>query len=235
MKEHPLLLKGPLVRATLEGRKTQTRRPVQPWLGRNPPLWSRLIDQDGKPDFDWGELLYYGQDEDSLRHGFGFDDSGHGCPENDAWLTSPIGQVGDRLWVRETWARPGDEEIIYRADKWAVDLVAKWKEDPNCPQVKWTPSIHMPRWACRLVLPLVSVRVERVQDITEEDAKAEGVEPVLMRGIGSYPEWMRPTMREVGGHQKAFELLWKQIYGDALWDDNPWVWVAEWKEIEVSK
>ena len=91
----------------------------------------------------------------------------------------------------------------------------------------------MPRWACRLVLPLVSVRVERVQDITEEDAKAEGVEPVLMRGIGSYPEWMRPTMR--GGHQKAFELLWKQIYGDALWDANPWVWVAEWEDIEVSR
>ena len=232
MKEHPLLLKGPLVRATLEGRKTQTRRPVQPWLGRNPPLWSRLIDQDGKPDFDWGELLYYGQDEDSLRHGFGFDDSGHGCPENDAWLTSPIGQVGDRLWVRETWTAAmhdpkGPADCLYRADdnRGVEDLA----------EAKWTPSIHMPRWACRLVLPQVSVRVERVQDITEEDAKAEGVEPVLMRGIGSYPEWMRPTMREVGGHQKAFELLWKQIYGDALWDANPWVWVAEWDHVEVRK
>ena len=206
-------MQGPLVRATLEGRKTQTRRPIKP-----------------QPDDDIVDVEY-----DAIADLW----LGNTQEDNDLGYTSswamrcPMGQAGDRLWVRETWARPGDEEIIYRADKWAADLVAKWKEDPNCPQVKWTPSIHMPRGACRLVLPLVSVRVERVQDITEEDAKAEGVEPVLMRGIGSYPEWMRPTMR--GGHQKAFELLWKQIYGDALWDANPWVWVAEWKEIEVSK
>ena len=73
----------------------------------------------------------------------------------------------------------------------------------------------MPRWACRLVLPLVSVRVERVQDITEEDAKAEGVEP-----IG-------------GSYREGFRAVWESIYG--TWDLNPWVWVAEWKEIEVSK
>ena len=138
MKEHPLLLKGPLVRATLEGRKTQTRRPVQPWLGRNPPLWSRLIDQDGKPDFDWGELLYYGQDEDSLRHGFGFDDSGHGCPENDAWLTSPIGQVGDRLWVRETWTAAmhdpkGPADCLYRADDNRGELTKVHCHRRGCP------------------------------------------------------------------------------------------------------
>ena len=73
----------------------------------------------------------------------------------------------------------------------------------------------MPRWACRLVLPLVSVRVERVQDITEEDAKAEGVEP-----IG-------------GSYREVFRAVWQSIYGS--WDVNPWVWVAEWKEIEVGK
>jgi hypothetical protein len=135
--------------------------------------------------------------------------------------------------VRETWARPGgDEEIIYRADKWAADLVAKWKEDPNYPQVKWTPSIHMPRWACRLVLPLVSVRVERVQDITDEDAEAEGIrewaktDPKLcaLRAAGfAVPN--RPKF--------LFRLCWISIYGEGSWDANPWVWVAEWKEIEV--
>ena len=153
---------------------------------------------------------------------------------------SPLGRAGDRLWVRETfqsWRKVGHE-----SDQWEP-TGAKERSTGDTIEYRatskstgpWTPSIHMPRRVCRLVLPLVSVRVERVQDITEEDAKAEGVEPVLMRGIGSYPEWMRPTMREVGGHQKAFELLWKQIYGDALWDANPWVWVAEWKEIEVSR
>ena len=187
MREHPLLMKGPLVRATLAGLKTQTRRPIK-------------------------------------SQGLGYSSS---------WAARcPLGQAGDRLWVRETWTAAmhdpkGPADCLYRADdnRGVEDLA----------EAKWTPSIHMPRWACRLVLPLVSVRVERVQDITEEDAKAEGVEPVLMRGIGSYPEWMRPTMREVGGHQKAFELLWKQIYGDALWDANPWVWVAEWEDIEVSR
>ena len=201
MREHPLLMKGPLVRATLEGRKTQTRRPIKP-----------------QPDDDIPDVEY-------------------------SWAARcPMGQAGDRLWVRETFrvdhnlSRDGHPQVVYLAGGFSVARTAPagTRGYPD-PQDKWTPSIHMPRWACRLVLPLVSVRVERVQDITEEDAKAEGVEPVLMRGIGSYPEWMRPTMREVGGHQKAFELLWKQIYGDALWDANPWVWVAEWKEIEVSK
>ncbi len=178
MKEHPLLLKGPLVRATLEGRKTQTRRPVK---------WAECLCKEIDPS-----------DTPCVTCAVRFPD---------------IPEAGDRLWVRETWARPGDEENIYRADKWAADLVAKWAEDPNYPQVKWTPSIHMPRWACRLVLPLVSVRVERVQGITEEDAKAEGVEPIK------------------GSYREGFREVWESIYGS--WDSNPWIWVAEWKEIEV--
>jgi len=207
MREHPLLMKGSLVRATLEGRKTQTRRPVKkealPYTGYK---WAECLCKEIDPS-----------DTPCVTCAVRFPD---------------IPEAGDRLWVRETWTAAmhdpkGPADCLYRADdnRGVEDLA----------EAKWTPSIHMPRWACRLVLPLVSVRVERVQDITEEDAKAEGVEPVLMRGIGSYPEWMRPTMREVGGHQKAFELLWKQIYGDALWDANPWVWVAEWEDIEVSK
>ena len=237
MREHPLLMKGPPVRATLEGRKTQTRRPIKCGCnhlhkGGNPVKlfgdWSL-----SKPPHQYagGDLYYWRGKRPELGDWIETVQT-----DVDDCLTSlvpcTLGQTGDRLWVRETWTEAthgpkGPADCLYRADdnRGVEDLA----------EAKWTPSIHMPRWACRLVLPLVSVRVERVQDITEEDAKAEGVEPVLMRGIGSYPEWMRPTMREVGGHQKAFELLWKQIYGDALWDANPWVWVAEWKEIEVSK
>ena len=220
MREHPLLMKGPLVRATLAGLKTQTRRPIKP-----------------QPDDDIVDVEY-----DAIADLW----LGNTQEDNDLGYTSswamrcPLGQDGDRLWVRETW------QHFQNVGQRAADFPEYQRFPANCfyradesnPRTKplsgkWRPSLLMPRWACRLVLPLVSVRVERVQDITEEDAKAEGVEPVLMRGIGSYPEWMRPTMR--GGHQKAFELLWKQIYGDALWDVNPWVWVAEWKEIEVSK
>ena len=235
MREHPLLMQGPLVRATLEGRKTQTRRPIKCGCnhlhkGGNPVKLFGEWSLSRPPHQYTGGDLYYWRGK---------------RPERGDWIEtvqtdvddcltsrvpSPLGKAGDRLWVRETWTAAmydpkGPADCLYRADdnRGVEDLA----------DAKWTPSIHMPRWACRLVLPLVSVRVDRVQDITEEDAKAEGVEPVLMRGIGSYPEWMRPT--KVGGHQKAFELLWKQIYGDALWDANPWVWVAEWKEIEVGK
>ena len=92
----------------------------------------------------------------------------------------------------------------------------------------------MPRWACRLVLPLVSVRVERVQDITEEDAKAEGVErisagPGWECWMGYGPSSSCKTARD------SFRSLWISIYGEASWDANPWVWVAEWDHVEVRK
>ena len=214
-REIPILMSGPLVRATLEGRKTQTRRPIK---------------QEAQPDlgFEWSECLCREIDPNDTP-----------CVTCSVRFPG-IPEAGDRMWVRETW------QHFQNVGQRAADFPEYQRFPANCfyradesnPRTKplsgkWRPSLLMPRWACRLVLPLVSVRVERVQDITEEDAKAEGVEPVLMRGIGSYPEWMRPTMRE--GHQKAFELLWKQIYGDASWDANPWVWVAEWKEIEVSR
>ena len=186
MREHPLLMQGPLVRATLEGRKTQTRRPVKnealPYTG----YWAECLCKEIDPS-----------DTPCVTCAMRFP----GIPE-----------AGDRLWVRETWTAAmhdpkGPADCLYRADdnRGVEDLA----------EAKWTPSIHMPRWACRLVLPLVSVRVERVQDITEEDAKAEGVEP-----IG-------------GSYREGFREVWQSIYG--TWDANPWVWVAEWKEIEVSK
>ena len=206
MRAHPLLMKGPLVRATLEGRKTQTRRPIKPW--------------------NTTPLLICG--------------------------LATLGQAGDRLWVRETWgigARPcpvegGREGIEYRADEgfleddisllplYSVEPPEGHTLDEYCKR-GWRPSIHMPRWACRLVLPLVSVRVERVQDITDEAAEAEGIrewaktDPKLcaLRAAGfAVPN--RPKF--------LFRLCWISIYGERSWDANPWVWVAEWDHVEVS-
>ncbi len=227
MREHPLIMKGPLVRATLEGRKTQTRRPVK----GNPP-----------GDFaGWPVVV-------GLPGGHGLWVQGaHGRT-----VRCPLGQVGDRLWVRETWgigARPcpdgGREGIEYRADEgfieddisslplYSVEPPEGHTLDEYCKR-GWRPSIHMPRWACRLVLPLVSVRVERVQDITDEDAEAEGIR-----------EWAKTdpklcALRAAGfavpnGPRFLFRLCWISIYGEGSWDANPWVWVAEWKEIEVRK
>lgn len=205
VKEHQLLMKGPLVRATLEGRKTQTRRPVKT---------ESLPD----PGFVWAECL--------CRE---IDPSDTPCPTCLARFPG-IPEAGDRLWVRETWAWPGEEEFIYRADQWAEDMVAKWKTDPNYPQVKWSPSIHMPRRACRLVLPLVSVRVERVQDISEADAWAEGYEEHWQRRVkeaGADGPLGRPDARG------WFAMLWDKLYG--TWGKNPWVVVYEWGQIEVNR
>ena len=206
MREHPLLMKGPLVRATLEGRKTQTRRPVIP-----------------QPDDDIVDVKY-----DAIADLW----LGNTPEDNDLGYTSswaercPLGKAGDRLWVRETWTAAmhepkGPDDCLYRADdnRGVEDLA----------EAKWTPSIHMPRWACRLVLPLASVRVERVQDITEDDARAEG----LRRTENGWTDGA--TGYDVTSARAAFQELWASIYGEASWDANPWVWVAEWDHAEVSK
>jgi len=204
MREHPLLMKGPLVRATLAGLKTHTRRPIKP-----------------QPDDDIVDVEY-----DAIARLW----LGNTQEDNDLGYTSswaarcPMGRAGDRLWVRETWRLEDfvslgngkfSAAVAFQADENRSQIRLEGGEEVLNERFGWRPSIHMPRWACRLVLPLMSVRVERVQDITEEDAKAEGVEPVE------------------GSYREGFRAVWQAIYG--TWDLNPWVWVAEWKKIEVRK
>lgn len=211
MREHPILMKGPLVRATLAGRKTQIRKPVK--IGS-------VTASGGTLHQEWVRIPR--SKEILLLKGEGALADLKRLP-----VACPLGQPGDRLWVRETWTSAMHEaknpaDCLYRADdnRGVEDLA----------EAKWTPSIHMPRWACRLVLPLVSVRVERVQSITEADAWAEG-----------YGEHWQQRIKEAGADGSLgrpspigwFALLWESIYGN--WKENPWVWVAEWKEIEVSK
>jgi len=132
----------------------------------------------------------------------------------------PYGQPGDHLWVRETFAdEAGDtrkylgDHIYYRADGDGVDLQDGF----------WTPSIHMPRWASRITLEVTGVRVERLQDISEEDAQAEGAEPKLCTG---YPYHNPPST-----HTNGFCQLWESINGPGSWDANPWVWVVEFRRL----
>jgi hypothetical protein len=136
----------------------------------------------------------------------------------------PYGQPGDRLWVRETFAninKPGIKpEYIYRADPVEID---EYENDGG----KWKPSIHMPRQASRLTLEIVSVRVERLQDISEEYAKSEGVTRLRLSETLNIPRsW-------VG----AFADFWDSINSKRgySWGSNPWVWVIEFKRIEVER
>ena len=124
----------------------------------------------------------------------------------------PYGQPGGRLWVRETFE---DCES-------ALHSCVLYRADGGTPGTKWTPSIHMPRWASRITLEITGMRVERLQDISEADAMAEGVHYSLLEKIqAGQDRWAR----------HAYKKLWESIHGPGSWDLNPWVWVVEFKGV----
>lgn len=180
MKERPILFSGAMVRAILEGRKTQTRRVV------------KYVPALGEPE-EWCHRFSFGSDPIIFN-------PEHHCK---------YGAVGERLWVRETWADCGDKTAVMRAD--CSVLV---------PGVRWRPSIHMPRWASRITLEIIGVRVERLQDISDEDAMAEGCQA----------EIIPPNFQS---YRAGYATLWDAINGPGAWDKNPWVWVIEFKWVEA--
>lgn len=190
MKERPIIFSAPMVRSLLNCTKSQTRRIVKP-----------------QPVVHWvvpGEVA---------------------CP---------YGQPGDRLWVRETWQGPllgtaGDykafnaggqkaiqkpECCVYRA----TDTLNAVDDDGR--ELGWRPSIHMPRWASRINLEITGVRVERLQDISEADAKAEGTTPSIVGGVLDHIKY-----------RAGYQSLWNDINGTGSWVANPWVWVVEFKRV----
>lgn len=207
MKERPVIFNGEMVRAIIDGRKTQTRRAIS-------DRHLHLIDVASQV----GECY-------PLESGIDHANSQSYYREH-----CPFGQVGDRLWVRETFAGhylddDQIQDIKDDRDK-AEDLCeyrADYSDDADCVD-GWTPSIHMPRWASRITLEITAVRVERLNDIREEDAKAEGVTP--SQHIITPPEAL---------YRVGFLKLWQSIYGEESWNANPWVWVIEFRRVEVEK
>lgn len=145
-------------------------------------------------------------------------------------ISCPFGGVGDRIWVRETWARynidQNSHDIAYRAT-----TPADWPEEG-----RWRPSIHMPRWASRILLEITDVRVERLNVISEEDARAEGVGIAVWFAAKGVPESEWTSLGEQGAmqasHINKFATLWESIYGAESWKANSWVWVIEFKRVE---
>lgn len=202
MTERPILFSGPMVRAILNGTKTVTRRVVKPQ--RHP--FGRMLTADEVA----GEAI------------------GGTCA-----VLCPYGQPGDQLWVREAWAADAQvngvaprelsegEPILYPADG-AIRQTGCAMIKPG----KTRPSIHMPRTASRILLEITAVRVERLQEISEEQAIAEGVHRDLRMWFATDeggPAFTWP--------QHAFEHLWRKINGAECWDANPWVWVVEFKRV----
>lgn len=216
MKERPVIFNGEMVRAILDGRKTQTRRLVPEW--QRPKLYP---ENDGEPHYNWMAVA-----QSDRRWGYGvFGETEEACAkELSTMAPCPFGNAGDRLWVRETfaafdadWKHPGKPHdlkdgpwpnVVYPAS------VAKIP-DGTC-----RPSIHMPRWASRIMLEITAVRVERLNDISEEDARAESVAP--SQHIITPPEAL---------YRVGFLKLWQSIYGEESWGANPWVWVIEFRRV----
>lgn len=208
--ERPILFSGEMVRAILAGRKTQTRRIVKPQ-----PVAPLRFSID-RPAVG-GSVAY-----------FAYVDAG-GVHHNELSAECRYGQPGDRLWVREAaYIAPpnfGDDRDCNLTDYEGRPRVASWaatmdSDSVRCATdygVKCTPSIHVPRWASRITLEVVAVRVERVQDISRDDVQAEGVESKA---------W------DSGLRKDAFSALWDSINGKrAPWASNPWVWVVEFKRV----
>lgn len=222
MKERPILFSGAMIRAILAGQKTQTRRVVKP----QPHI-------DAMGNFCWNGWNF-GQD----FNGPHIQAIASPIPSSKTGrVHCPYGKPGDRLWVRESWFQRGEwnpysgpegvdwedarwigsKEIVYAADR------PKPEGDPN-KRIFWRsrPSIHMPRWASRILLEIVSVRVERLQSISEADAEAEGID--FLRHVQDADETL--TARDL------YECLWDGINGAGSWAANHWVWVVEFKRVE---
>ena len=209
MKERGMIFNGEMVRAILGGRKTQTRRIVKPQ--------PELTKNSG---FSWNGALY----------GAGSDD--RETNRNFAHIKCPHGTPGDRIWVRETWAEAGagaPDLKLYRAN-YPAHVPTHYENVPPAEDVRWTPSIHMPRWASRILLEITDVRVERLNDISEEDARAEGIIDGGCLNCGE-PEPCGCANPEPDATD-AFAYLWQSIYGQENWNANPWVWVIEFNRIE---
>lgn len=165
---------------------------------------------DGEPPFVYSAL--------------GGDGPGYDVTETRTPCRCPYGQPGDRLWVREAWqAIDGNERALrimtepHPSRGW-IEYAATVPEGHE-PPPRWRPSIHMPRWASRITLEVTGVRVERLQDISEADATAEGVSAI--------PDEMRRATPRCD-----FQALWQSINGPDSWAANPWVWIVEFRRIE---
>lgn len=221
--ERPILFSAPMVRAILESRKTVTRRLVKP----QPPAGTErfatvaLCPPTPTKAVDWLPVV-------------------DGATDYGAAPLRQIATRGDRLWVRETWGSADhyyqDHEnddpsvVAYAADRSAIQFHAKTPRPTpswdiaqwNWDKMRWRPSNQMPRWASRITLEVVDVRVERLQDITNEDAMAEGLTKAYLQA------WNLNA-------QEGFQELWQtQCEGKrAPWASNPWVWVVSFKRVSL--
>jgi hypothetical protein len=211
MKDIPILFSAPMVRAILAGTKTQTRRAVKP-VGNDEGFVLQ--------DYGRGPVPYRSGDGESS---FYRDSKGY---DIESPIACPYGKPGDRLWVRETWCRGSDERFLYRADPRSEDLARTLDAIVRHACRGWKPSIHMPRAASRITLEVTGVRIERLQDISGTDAKAEGI--VFSNSLMG---WHVEDGTHFHCHNpcQSYLSLWEAINGPGSVEANPWVWAIEFR------
>ena len=212
MTERPIIFSAPMVREILAGTKTQTRRVV-----KFKP-WHQIEERDDGSPWPW---MY---DDDRA---------------SDHWVPCPYGQPGDRLWVKEQTIKVEDQgwigPIYTESDAGRQSLewgYGEYDDPDHIPPhaIKRRPSLFMTRAMSRITLEILGVRVERLQDISEKDAEAEGASeaPMHMATMYSQAAVLRSRYRE------GFEDLWESLHGPGSWDANPWVWVIEFKRLNQT-
>lgn len=195
-RERPVIFSGESVRALLAGTKTQTRRLVK---GASGAFWDHAgytpsVDGNGVVRWAWSRMA--------------------SAPVGAPTPRCPFGAPGGRLWVREAWAIGGGRTTQYAV--YRASIVG------DGARLKWRSPIHMPRWASRFTLEIVAVRVERLNEISDEDCFAEGLQHAVNEG---------PTAGD-GSVRGEYRALWESIHGPGSWDANPWVWVIEFRRVE---
>ncbi len=242
MKQRPILFSTPMIRAILNGSKTQTRRLIKGVINNEPDDWQfEWMDYSLKKE--WRFTQKSSVNKESLKNR-DFTQEAIKCPYGKAALN-------DQLWVRETWVWEGDTKYTDISPLGSFYYKADFEEGEG--PTKWKPSIFMPKEACRIYLEVTDLVVERLQDISEEEAKAEGVNsdfeyPVdfqnwalcgkcggegLHGALGANLGLMEVDCYSCDTHKKRFRWLWESINGPESWEANPWVWKVSFKRIEL--
>jgi hypothetical protein len=210
MKERPILFSAPMVRAILAGTKTQTRRVVKPQPDNDPAKHHPIEPYtNGRGNWNWVLAA-----------------TGHGTGDP---FPCPYGQPGDQLWVREAWSTHACFDAIPPRDLTTRSIA--YAADGPIKTGKLRPGMFMPRWASRITLEVTGVRVERLQDISEADARAEGAQ------AADPCDHARRSCADIGcggpqDYRGGYRTLWEQINGAGSWAANPWVWVVSFRVIE---
>lgn len=236
MKERPIIFSGPMVRALLDGSKTQTRRVA--------PVARLRITPYGDGSVTWGVNF-----SKSIKGVLGSHSGGRLNEVQARRIIAsqfcPYGQPGDRLWVRETWR--GVVEINPPGKTTELGIARYVPDQEYCRRVEyratqdrdggpWRPSTHMPRWASRITLEVTGVRIENLQDISEADAIAEGIETNEYFARQEYFDCVAPA----GSHGRPrpiseYQALWDSLNAARCpWVDSPYVWVVEFKRAQTS-